>query len=610
RWVHEKGRGVLDGDGEVLYLDGFILDITDRKLAEESLLLKSEKLRKQLDELVATQQQLRDSEAYTRTVLDNLPIGVAVNSVDPEVNFKYFNENFFRIYRTTAEALRSPDAFWDVVYEDPDFRRELRERVESDSASRDPTRMHWEDIPITRKGEKTTYISAMNIPITGKDLVISTIWDVTARVEAQDRVRLHLIRVQHLLNLHRMTDATEQALFNFTLDAALAMVESHYAFIGMMSGDESEMILYAWSQEAMKDCIVIDKPMHFPIASAGIWGECVRNRKPAVFNEYAASHPAKHGYPKGHVEITRYLGVPIFDGSRIVAVLAVANKETEYRDDDIDALMTLGNAVWGLIHRKRFDAVLRESEEKYRLIAENTADNILIFDMDFSLRYISPSVLMMKGFTVEESLAQTVEEMMTPASYASLLARFNQEMEAEATGTADPDRNVSFETEEYCKDGSTIQVENSTRLLRDDEGRPVGILGISRDITKRKQMERALRSQLDLIEGLFESLPLGVIIFDTGGTILRMNRGVEEITGYSPQDIPNLNEWFLRVYPDPAYRDEVIASWNTSIKGEATIREFNVTCKDGTIKDIEFHGVFLADGRIILTISDVTERRR
>ncbi|GAA5263448.1 PAS domain S-box protein [Methanocalculus sp. MC3] len=276
----------------------------------------------------------------------------------------------------------------------------------------------------------------------------------------------------------------------------------------------------------------------------------------------------------------------------------------------IDGRIVRMEIATDITERKEAEERIKESEEKYRLIADNTADNIWIFDMDFSLRYISPSVLLMKGFTVEESLAQTIEEVMTPASYAALRDRFNKEMEAEALGTADPDRTVSFETEEYCRDGSTILVENSTRLLRDEEGKPVGILGVSRDITKRKEMERALKSQLDLIEGLFESLPLGVIIFDTGGTILRMNRGVEEITGYSAEEIPTVGDWFLRTYPDPAYRDEVIATWESDKEGEVRSREFKVTCKDGTIKDIEFHAVFLTDGRIIVTISDVTERRR
>ncbi|MDO9540666.1 MAG: PAS domain S-box protein, partial [Methanocalculus sp.] len=528
-WIQDRGRVISrTDDGRPLMMFGIHLDITDRKIAEEELRRKNEELataeeelRSQLEDLVATQQQLRESEAYIRTVLDNLPIGIAVNSVDPEVNFEYFNENFFRIYRTTAEALQRADAFWDVVYEDPDFRSELRGRVLADGISGDPSRMQWEDIPITRKGEKTTYISARNMPVPGKDLVISTVWDVTGRVEAEreikhrlafervisdissgfvtesdfdvainkalgeigifcgasrsyvflidpsgdeisnthewcadgvpptiellqkkptnlypwwmerlrnsesimiqslndlpgeavgereileqggvtslivlpllirsrlagfigldnvgemrdwteedlhllkitselfgtafeqkyaeDRILLNFRRIEALLELHGMTDAIEQELFTYALDAATRMTESRYAFIGLMNDDESVMTVHAWSDDVMNGCTVQNTPILYPIASAGIWGECVRNRKPAVFNEYAASHPAKHGYPEGHVPITRYLGVPIFDGSRIVAVLAVANKESEYRDDDIDALMTLGNAMW------------------------------------------------------------------------------------------------------------------------------------------------------------------------------------------------------------------------------------------------------------------------
>jgi PAS domain S-box-containing protein len=69
-----------------------------------------------------------------------------------------------------------------------------------------------------------------------------------------------------------------------------------------------------------------------------------------------------------------------------------------------------------ITERRRAEAALRESEAKFRLIAENTADNIWIFDMDMHLQYISPSVKKMKGFTVEEALSQSLEEMMTPES--------------------------------------------------------------------------------------------------------------------------------------------------------------------------------------------------
>ena len=129
--------------------------------------------------------KLRESEAYVRAILDSLPIGIAVNSVDDAVNFNYLNDNFLRFYRITRERLTDADAFWNAVYEDPDFREEIKARVLADCASRDPSRMHWENIPITRAGFETRYISAMNTPIPDRPLMISAVWDVTERKHAE-----------------------------------------------------------------------------------------------------------------------------------------------------------------------------------------------------------------------------------------------------------------------------------------------------------------------------------------------------------------------------------------------------------------------------------------
>lgn len=144
-----------------------------------------------------TQESLRESEVFTKTVLDNLPIGLAVNSVDPEVNFTYMNDNFPQIYHTTREALAEWDAFWEVIYEDPHFRSQIKKRVLDDCASGDPEKMLWENIPITRNGQVVAYISASNTPVPGKNLMISTVWDVTDRVKAEQTLQESEERARH-----------------------------------------------------------------------------------------------------------------------------------------------------------------------------------------------------------------------------------------------------------------------------------------------------------------------------------------------------------------------------------------------------------------------------
>ena len=177
--------------------------------------------------------------------------------------------------------------------------------------------------------------------------------------------------------------------------------------------------------------------------------------------------------PDGNIRWQRWSDRAIFDPSGTI---------TEYQSVGRDITNT-----------KEAEKTLRESEEKYRLIAENTADTIWIFDMDLHMTYVSPSVKKMRGFTVEESMKQTLDHMMTPEAVAAVIKLFNEEMAREAAGTADPDRSVSIETEDYCRDGSVIRVENTIRFLREADGRPFAILGISHDITDRKRAEEALR---------------------------------------------------------------------------------------------------------------------
>jgi len=150
-----------------------------------------------ITEQVSIEKALRESESFIRSVMDNLPIGIAVNTVDPSVNFQYMNDNFAKIYGTKKSVLVNEDTFWEAVCEDPVFREEIKNRVLKDCADGNPALMHWEDIPIVRKGKKTRYVSAMNVPLTEKKLMVSLVWDVTDRKRAEDA----LIYEQYLLHI-------------------------------------------------------------------------------------------------------------------------------------------------------------------------------------------------------------------------------------------------------------------------------------------------------------------------------------------------------------------------------------------------------------------------
>jgi two-component system, cell cycle sensor histidine kinase and response regulator CckA len=181
-------------------------DITERKQAEEAL---------------------RRNESYIRTVMDNLPIGIAVNSVDPTVSFSYMNDRFPELYRTTREALAGQDTFWEAVYEDVEFRNALRHRVLEDCASGDPDRMVWMDIPVTRQGQETRFVSAMNAPMLGNTMMISMVWDVTHQVRAEkdtEALQAQLAHAQKMESIGRLAGGVAHD-FNNMLGVILGHVD-------------------------------------------------------------------------------------------------------------------------------------------------------------------------------------------------------------------------------------------------------------------------------------------------------------------------------------------------------------------------------------------------
>jgi PAS domain S-box-containing protein len=152
------------------------------------------------------------------------------------------------------------------------------------------------------------------------------------------------------------------------------------------------------------------------------------------------------------------------------------------------------------VRSKRAEEALWGSEKKYRWVLNNIADLITIMDMSLRFIYVSPAIMRMRGYTPEEAVAHTMEQVMTPESLELSARVFDEEMKLEAAGTADPDRIRVVNIEQYRKDGSIVLMETHLSFMRDEDRKPVGIISVSRDITERKLAEVKLQQTLERLK--------------------------------------------------------------------------------------------------------------
>ncbi len=295
-------------------------------------------------------------------------------------------------------------------------------------------------------------------------------------------LKMHEMRLQALLDLNKMAGASQREILDFVREQVIKITRSRFAFVGFMNEDESIMSVDNWSTETMEQCAIAEQPMRFPIAEAGLWGEPVRQRKPVIVNDYDAPDPAKRGLPQGHVPVERFLGVPVFDGELIVAVVGVANKVNDYDESDVSAVTSMMSDTWRLLGRKHAEEALQKSEANYRAIFNSANDAILVHDIEtLKILSVNRKACQMYGYTQQEFEKITVQDLSAdvPARTQEKTLRRVEKLLAEGPQL--------FEALSKDKAGRKLWVEVNLRLAV-IEGRKC-LLSIVRDISERKEIE-------------------------------------------------------------------------------------------------------------------------
>ncbi len=315
------------------------------------------------------------------------------------------------------------------------------------------------------------------------------------RHQAEKAHRLDSLRLKKLRELNQMAEASLEDLMAFSLEEAIKLTRSSIGYLVFLNDDETELILHTWSNSSFMASNIPDKEKIYHLEQTKLWKEAVRQRRAVIINDYKNMDSGhKQGYPKDHVKIIRHMNIPVFDGGKIVAVAGVANKKENYNKSDVRQLNLLMDGMWKIIHRKRSEVALRKSEERYRLLTENISDNIWTLQLsDMCLTYVSPSIEKITGYTAEQILNLPFKDGMTEESFKKVFMMVAEELKKENEPGSDPKRSRVTQLEQIRKDGSMIWTEITTCFLRDEVGKADRMLGVTRDITERRQMERKLQ---------------------------------------------------------------------------------------------------------------------
>ncbi|MCP4676453.1 MAG: response regulator [Deltaproteobacteria bacterium] len=292
--------------------------------------------------------------------------------------------------------------------------------------------------------------------------------------------------------LRQIVDTTKNLSFCAKLDELGSRLLEEFGRHMMATGGS----MYLRKEEGLKLLHTLD-PGHapalipFPLHEGSVFGRALKENRPILIQNLNSSQSVESSGWSGYKDGSLLVFPLPNEHGEVVGLLSLHSKiEPPFVKQDKEIGSILASYTSEALRATRSAEALAKSEERYRLLAENVTDNIWILDLvSQRLSYCSPSVKQITGFSPEEMMTMSLENMFTPDSFKTVVEALKEEFKGEAYGNLDPNRARDLELQQRHKNGGLVWVEVSARFLRGEEGTPIGLLGVTRDISERKELE-------------------------------------------------------------------------------------------------------------------------
>ncbi len=311
------------------------------------------------------------------------------------------------------------------------------------------------------------------------------------------------------------------------VDQVCACLNSPIGYYHFVESDQKTLSLQQFSTRTLSEfCRTLEKGMHYNIDRAGVWVDCVREKKPVIHNDYD-SLEQKKGMPKGHVRVARDLAVPVMRDGKLVAIMGVGNKPGNYTSTDSETASYLADVVWEIVARKKTDEARLKTETINTAIVNHAAESIVLVDAE-TLRFVefNDATCNGLGYSREEFAALTLLDIQGALTPEESIQRVHDILRI---------GHLRYENRYLCKDGTFRDVLTSSRAIT--VGDRKYLVGLGLDITERKRMENTLHDSELKFKTILQTTNEGFWLVDNDAVICDVNPRLCEILGREREEI-------------------------------------------------------------------------